>query len=69
MYGTNNVRRAVYKSGGAKYVAERLGVSPSTVYNWVKLGYVPKYWQGSQLSAISQISTLKLYAPVWRFPP
>ncbi len=56
----NIVRAAVDAVGGATRVANKLGVSSSTVHSWIQKGRVPNYDRAEALAALSKISMRQL---------
>lgn len=36
-----NIEKLIEKAGGIKTVADQLGVTTQTIYNWCRQGYIP----------------------------
>ena len=56
----NNVKSAVRKAGGATIVASTLGVSGTTIHNWVRQNNIPNFLLAKSLAQMSGFSVKDL---------
>jgi len=61
---TNAVQEAVVAAGGPTRVANKLGVSSSTIHSWIKKGQIPKFDQAQAVSRLSKVPAARLRGKV-----
>lgn len=59
-YQYNNVKKAVDAIGGPTRTANKLGVSSSTVHEWIKKGNVPNFDKATMLADLSKVPMRQL---------
>jgi DNA-binding transcriptional regulator YdaS (Cro superfamily) len=59
-YESNYVKAAVTAVGGPTRVANKIGVSSSTVHAWIKADRVPNFDRAEMLASLAKVSATRL---------